>query len=59
MSDAARLQAVIEAAFEDRANISPATTGDVREAVEKALTMLDAGQARVAERVAGASGKDA
>jgi len=48
----ANLKAVIEAAFEDRENITPATTGDVREAVEEALNLLDSGKERVAERVA-------
>ncbi len=48
----ADLKAVIEAAFEDRENITPATTGDVREAVEEALNLLDSGKERVAERVA-------
>ncbi|MFO1133877.1 MAG: 2,3,4,5-tetrahydropyridine-2,6-dicarboxylate N-succinyltransferase [Rhodoblastus sp.] len=55
----ADLQRIIEAAFEDRANVSPATHGDVRDAVEKALGLLDAGKARVAERDASKSGKDA
>ena len=44
------LQATIEAAFEDRDNISISTQGEVREAVEEALNLLDSGQARVAER---------
>ena len=46
----ADLQATIEAAFEDRDNISTSTTGAVRDAVEQALSMLDDGSARVAER---------
>ena len=37
------LQSTIEAAWEDRANVSAATRGAVREAVETALAMLDAG----------------
>ncbi len=49
MSDNAALIAAIDAAFEDRANVTPAST-DVRENVEKALAMLDAGEARVAEK---------
>ena len=36
MSDA-KLQTLIEQAFEDRATIGPQTTGDVRDAVERAL----------------------
>jgi 2,3,4,5-tetrahydropyridine-2-carboxylate N-succinyltransferase len=58
MSDAARLATIIDAAFEDRANISPATRGDVRDAVERALMMLDNGELRVAEKT-GAGGRDA
>src|SRR5271165_4342618 len=51
-----RLQTLIEVAFEDRARITPQTTGDVRDAVEAALSLLDAGKARVAEKIPGASG---
>ena len=43
------LPATIDAAWEDRANISTGTTGAVRDAVEAALDLLDSGQARVAE----------
>lgn len=46
------LAATIDAAWEDRANISTATTGAVREAVTEALGQLDSGEARVAEPVA-------
>ena len=53
MADLAALEKTIDAAFEDRANVSPATTGDVRAAVEKALALLDEGKARVAEKGAG------
>ncbi|WP_423604670.1 2,3,4,5-tetrahydropyridine-2,6-dicarboxylate N-succinyltransferase [Sphingomonas sp. MS122] len=45
------LAATIDAAWEDRANISTATTGAVREAVAEALNLLDSGEARVAEPV--------
>jgi 2,3,4,5-tetrahydropyridine-2-carboxylate N-succinyltransferase len=55
MSDA-KLQTLIEQAFEDRAAIGPQTTGDVRDAVERALTLLDSGKARVAEKILGATG---
>jgi 2,3,4,5-tetrahydropyridine-2-carboxylate N-succinyltransferase len=44
------LQATIDDAFEMRADITPATKGPVREAVETALNLLDSGKARVAER---------
>ena len=51
-----RLETLIDKAFEDRAKITPATKGDVRDAVEKALDLLDSGKARVAEKLPGASG---
>ena len=44
----ADLASRIEAAWEDRANVTP-QSGDVREAVEAALGMLDSGEGRVAE----------
>ena len=44
------LQSVIEAAFDARDTISTETTGEVREAVNAALSMLDSGEARVAEK---------
>ena len=46
------LQAAIEAAWEDRANVTPASTA-VREVVDAALELLDAGKVRVAEPVDG------
>jgi 2,3,4,5-tetrahydropyridine-2-carboxylate N-succinyltransferase len=45
------LAIAIEAAWEDRANINPATRGVARDAVESALAMLDSGALRVAEKV--------
>jgi 2,3,4,5-tetrahydropyridine-2-carboxylate N-succinyltransferase len=48
------LQTAIAAAWERRADLSPATSGADREAVEAALELLDSGQARVA--APGASG---
>jgi 2,3,4,5-tetrahydropyridine-2-carboxylate N-succinyltransferase len=47
-----KLASTIDAAFEARDTISPATTGPVREAVEAALGLLDSGKARVAEKQA-------
>jgi 2,3,4,5-tetrahydropyridine-2-carboxylate N-succinyltransferase len=55
MTDA-RLQTLIDEAWENRAAINPQTTGDVRDAVEKALEALDNGRARVAEKIPGATG---
>ncbi len=49
------LAQTIEAAFERRDEIGPATKGAVREAVEAALDLLDRGAARVAERAADGS----
>ena len=46
----ADLARTIDNAFEKRNDISPATRGPVREAVETALDLLDRGEARVAER---------
>jgi len=46
----ADLARTIDDAFEKRNDISPATRGPVREAVETALGLLDRGEARVAER---------
>lgn len=45
-----RLQALINAAWENREQISPATSGDIRTAVEEALEGLDSGSVRVAEK---------
>jgi 2,3,4,5-tetrahydropyridine-2,6-dicarboxylate N-succinyltransferase len=50
------LETIITSAFEDRANITPATQGDIRHAVESALRLLDAGKLRVAEKIEGEDG---
>jgi 2,3,4,5-tetrahydropyridine-2-carboxylate N-succinyltransferase len=44
----------IDKAWDDRAELSPATKGDVRDAVDQALAELDAGRLRVAEKINGA-----
>ena len=46
----AALEKTIEAAFEARDTINTGTKGEVREAVNEALDMLDGGKARVATR---------
>ncbi|RME15249.1 MAG: 2,3,4,5-tetrahydropyridine-2,6-dicarboxylate N-succinyltransferase [Alphaproteobacteria bacterium] len=46
----AQLEAAIEAAWEVRDTITPATTGETREAIEETLAALDSGRLRVAER---------
>jgi 2,3,4,5-tetrahydropyridine-2,6-dicarboxylate N-succinyltransferase len=48
--DTAQIESVVEAAWEHRADVSPATGGEVREAVEVALGLLDSGKVRVAEK---------
>ena len=45
------LQAVIDAAFDNRDQVSTSTTGEIRDAVNEALNLLDSGKARVAEKV--------
>jgi 2,3,4,5-tetrahydropyridine-2-carboxylate N-succinyltransferase len=50
MPDTAELQKTIEAAFEDRANVGVSTGDPVRGAVNRALDLLDRGEARVAEK---------
>ena len=48
------LQAIIEAAFERREDITPTNADqEIRDAVAKTLEMLDKGELRVAEKVAG------
>jgi 2,3,4,5-tetrahydropyridine-2-carboxylate N-succinyltransferase len=49
----AMLQSIIEVAWDQRDGIDPSTRGDVREAVEAALDLLDKGTARVAEKRGG------
>jgi 2,3,4,5-tetrahydropyridine-2-carboxylate N-succinyltransferase len=49
-----QLQTTIDAAFEARDSINSGTKGEVREAVEAALGLLDSGKARVAEKRDGA-----
>ena len=49
--DLERLRALIEGAWESRADMTPASApGEVRDAVETAIEMLDAGGLRVAEK---------
>ncbi|WP_319545468.1 2,3,4,5-tetrahydropyridine-2,6-dicarboxylate N-succinyltransferase [Ruegeria conchae] len=48
----AQLEAAIEAAWDMRDTITPATTGEQREAIEDTLNALDSGSLRVAEKQA-------
>ncbi|MDP3547935.1 MAG: 2,3,4,5-tetrahydropyridine-2,6-dicarboxylate N-succinyltransferase [Phreatobacter sp.] len=49
----AQLQSVIETAFDNRADVNAATKGEVRDAVESALNLLDSGTLRVASKETG------
>ena len=49
------LESTINSAFDARDGISTSTKGEVRDAVDQSLEILDKGEARVAER--GADGK--
>src|SRR5258708_8677662 len=51
------LESTINAAFDARDGISTATKGEIREAVDHALELLDKGAVRVAEREAGGKWK--
>ena len=44
-SDLTQLEHVIEAAFDNRDTVSTTTTGEIRDAVETALNLLDSGEA--------------
>jgi len=50
--DIATLESIIEKAFEERDSVTTGTRGEVRDAVNEALNLLDSGKARVAERQA-------
>ena len=50
---APQLQSTIEAAWDRREEITPKTRGEVRDAVETALALLDRGEARVAAKSGG------
>ncbi len=49
-SDIANLEQTIDRAFQERDGISTDTRGEVRDAIETALNLLDRGEARVAEK---------
>jgi 2,3,4,5-tetrahydropyridine-2-carboxylate N-succinyltransferase len=49
----ASLQQTIDNAWQARETMKPSTTGEVREAVETALALLDTGKVRVAEKQGG------
>jgi 2,3,4,5-tetrahydropyridine-2-carboxylate N-succinyltransferase len=49
----AALQPIVEAGWEERESVGPASAGPLRDAVEAALSLLDTGEARVAEKKEG------
>ena len=49
-ADLSHLESVIEKAFEARDTISTETRGEIRDAIDTALDLLDKGEVRVAER---------
>ncbi len=51
------LEKIINAGYEARANIDTKTKGDIREAVDTALSLLDSGKVRVAEKIEGGVGQ--
>ncbi len=48
--DISQLESIVEAAFENRDTVNTSTRGEVRDAVETALNLLDSGKLRVASR---------
>ena len=54
-----QLQSVIDTAWDDRANLSPANApAEIRDAVNHIIDQLDTGKLRVAEKIDGANGKE-
>ena len=49
----AALEKSIERAWDQRNSVGPATRGEIQDAIETALDLLDRGEARVADKVAG------
>ncbi len=49
-TDLSALEKTIEAAFDNRDSVSISTKGEIRDAVEASLNLLDSGEARVAVR---------
>ncbi len=50
MSNLSQLETIVEKAFEERDTVNASTKGEIREAVDHALDLLDQGKVRVAER---------
>ncbi len=56
MTDLASLEKTISTAFDNAASVNAQTKGEIRDAVNEALLLLDGGKARVAEKIAGQTG---
>ena len=50
MTDLSQLQSVIENAFDNITDINTSTTGEIRDAVEQTISLMDAGTIRIAEK---------
>ncbi|CAN7182191.1 2,3,4,5-tetrahydropyridine-2,6-dicarboxylate N-succinyltransferase [Rhizobium sp. LjRoot30] len=50
IADLASLEKTVEAAFDNRDSVNTSTRGEIRDAVETALNLLDSGKVRVATR---------
>ncbi|MCM2472629.1 2,3,4,5-tetrahydropyridine-2,6-dicarboxylate N-succinyltransferase [Rhizobium sp. CG5] len=49
-TDLTALETIIDAAFDNRDTVNTSTRGEIRDAIETALTLLDSGKVRVATR---------
>ncbi|UXS00027.1 2,3,4,5-tetrahydropyridine-2,6-dicarboxylate N-succinyltransferase [Agrobacterium tumefaciens] len=52
LADLTSLETIIESAFDNRDSVNVSTKGEIRDAVETSLLLLDGGKARVAEKQA-------
>ncbi len=57
LTDLSSLETIIETAFDNRDGVNVSTKGEVRDAVDTSLQLLDSGEARVAEKQADGSWK--
>lgn len=57
LTDLTSLETIIETAFDNRDGVNVSTKGEVRDAVDTSLQLLDSGKARVAEKLADGSWK--
>ena len=54
MTDLTQLQSVIDNAFENASGLDSSTTGEIPEAVDTAINLIDSGKIRVANKIDGA-----